>query len=89
MPHWLFISGVQPVIPENTMLERPISKRPKHAAGLLKETAAKPGGGGAAAVEAGAAAAHVPVTGALPGIRTEVRKGALQGPGTGALPWGG
>eukprot|EP00798_Chlamydomonas_sp_ICE-L_P007790 gene7790-981_t len=31
MPHWLFINGVQPKIPENAMIERAASKRAKKA----------------------------------------------------------
>ncbi len=27
MPHWLFINGVQPAIPENALLEGPVTKR--------------------------------------------------------------
>ena len=27
MPHWLFINGMQPTIPENAPIDRPIGKR--------------------------------------------------------------
>eukprot|EP00983_Pelagomonas_calceolata_P134419 1162060-Pelagomonas_calceolata.AAC.12 len=42
MPHWLFINGVQPAIPENAPLERPSAKRAKAGAGSAA-AAAPPG----------------------------------------------
>ncbi len=41
MPHWLFVNGVQPAIPENAPLEKPVTKRPKLAVSKAA-SAAKP-----------------------------------------------
>ncbi|GAX80021.1 hypothetical protein CEUSTIGMA_g7460.t1 [Chlamydomonas eustigma] len=35
MPHWLFINGIQPIIPENAPLEKPVSRQPKRPATVL------------------------------------------------------
>lgn len=41
MPHWLFINGVQPAIPENAPIDKPITKRSRaQAAAAAKQQAA-------------------------------------------------
>jgi len=43
MPHWLFINGVQPAVPENAPLEKPGARRTKAAAAAAGSAQPKEG----------------------------------------------
>eukprot|EP00955_Chlamydomonas_euryale_P083857 363897-Chlamydomonas_euryale.AAC.12 len=72
LPHWLFINGIQPAIPENALIERPISRRARASlsqpvrkdAGAAGREGGAAAGGSAAQLAAEAAPAASAVTAA-------------------------